>query len=258
MSGGRIVLLVVGTLLALFGLGMALGGGGLLLLHQTQRDADGYFTTSTERLAAPGYAISSREVDLGADPEDARWAGDLGDLARIRVGARSAIPGRALFVGIGPRDAVEAYLDGVAHSELEDADFDPFRPDYALLPGTRTPAPPSTQGFWVARAQGPGRQTVEWDVRGGRWALVVMNAQPARGVAADVRLGVRVDVLFPVAVGLLVAGLVLLASGVTMVVFGARGRDGDAAAPAGAGPAGALEDGTSRDEGTSETPEPPW
>lgn len=249
MSGGRIALLVIGSLLALLGLGMAAGGGALLWLHETQRDADGYYTSSAERYASAGYAVSSQEIDLGT--EDAGWADDLGDLARVRIVARGAGPGsRPLFVGIGPREAVDAYLAGVARSEVQEVDLDPFRARYADIPGVRTPAPPASQGFWVARAGGPGARSIEWDVRGGSWVLVIMNATPARGVAADVQFGVRIEVLLPIAVGLLVVGLVLLAAGATMVVVGARrgaGHTPTAALDPDAPPVGGITDEDRRD-----------
>lgn len=226
MSGGRIALLVIGTLLGILGLGMALGGGALLIINGTQRDADGYFTSSTQRYGSAGYAVTSREIDLGGG-DDAGWAADLGDLARVRVTAQGAAPARRpVFIGIGPRIAVEAYLADVPRSEVDDVDLDPFRAHYTDVPGTRAPSPPEAQRFWVARAAGPGTRTLHWDVHSGNWMLVVMNAGSARGVSADVAFGVKVDVLVPIAIGLLVVGLVLLAAGVTMVVFGARGRGG--------------------------------
>ena len=41
VSGGRIALVVIGVLMMLFGLGAASGGGVLLWIDRTQRDADG-------------------------------------------------------------------------------------------------------------------------------------------------------------------------------------------------------------------------
>jgi hypothetical protein len=245
MSGGRIVLLVAGCLLALIGLGLAVGGGGLLWAHSTLRDDDGFFTSDPETYRTAGYAITSAEVDLGADPDDAGWADDLGDLARVRVTASPAAGAGALFVGIGPRDDVEAYLRGVPRSEVREVDIDPFRVAYDEVTGSRTPAAPADQGFWVARGTGAGRQVLEWDVRGGSWTLVVMDAAASRGVVADVGLGIRIDVLLPIAIGLLIAGGVLLIGGATMIVLGARGRrdgGGDAARPVnGAGSRGGAE-----------------
>ncbi len=233
MSGGRIVLLVVGSLLALVGLGAALGGGALLWANETQRDADGYFTTDTGRLSSPGHALVSDDVDLGAEWDEASWAVDLGDLVRTRVAATAADPGDALFVGIGPDAAVRRYLAGVPHDRVTDVDTDPFSAEYGRVPGARTPAPPGAQGFWVASAEGPGRQVVEWEPREGSWVVVAMNADGSRVVRADVQLGVRVGLLGRIAWIVLGGGLVLLATGVTMVAFGARGG--------GEPPAGAAE-----------------
>ncbi len=224
MSAGRIVLLVVGSLLALIGLGLAAGGGTIVWANETQRDADGYFTTSTERFSTTTYALTSDQVDLGA--EHARWASDLGDLARVRVRATSAVAGRPVFVGIGRERDVEAYLARVAHDEVSDVEFDPFRVQYRLQPGTVAPAPPTRQDFWVAQSAGTGTRTLEWGLEPGTWALVVMNADAARGLVSDVSLGIAVDHLLAIGVGLLIGGLVLLGGGVTMVAFGARGAAG--------------------------------
>ena len=223
MSAGRIVLLVVGSLLALIGLGLAAGGGVIVWANGTQRDADGYFTTSTERFRTATYALTSDQVDLGAEGEHAGWAADVGDFARVRVRAESAAPGRPVFVGIGPERDVEAYLSGVAHDEVSDVNFDPFRVQYRVQPGTAVPASPTRQDFWVAQSAGTGTRTLEWGLEPGTWALVVMNADAARGVVADVNLGIAVDHLLAIGIGLLAGGLVLLGSGVTMVAFGARG-----------------------------------
>ncbi len=222
MSGGRIVLIVVGCLLGLIGLGIAVGGGVLVWAHETQRDRDGYFTTSAERFRTPTFALTSDEVDLGAEG-NAGWGSDIGDLARVRVRATSA-GARAVFVGIGPRRDVEAYLARVPHDQVSDVEFDPFRATYELQPGTLAPTPPGRESFWVARAEGRGTQTLEWDLEGGNWAVVVMNADGSRGVDADVALGVKVNILFPLGIGLLIGGLVLLGAGITMIVFGVRGR----------------------------------
>jgi hypothetical protein len=240
MSAGRVVLLVIGSLIGLIGLGLAAGGGTLIWAHETQRDEDGFFTTSTERFRTTTFALTSDEVDLGAGAGEADWS-DLGDLARVRVRA-TGDAGRPLFVGIGPERDVEAYLAGVAHDEVSDVDFDPFRVEYRRQAGAAAPAPPGRQPFWVARSAGPGTRTLEWDLEGGTWALVVMNADASRGVAADVDLGIEVDLLLPVAIGILAGGLLLLAGGVTMVALGARSPRAPPApapgAPAAAGPHG--------------------
>ena len=221
MGAKRILLLVFGSLLALVGLAAAIGGGTALIAYGTGRDSDGYFTTSTQRFQTVSRALVSEEVDLGSE-SDAAGPVSLGDLANVRVRAEGA-GGRAVFVGIGPRSQVTAYLDGVAYDEVTNVDYDPFKATYAAHRGLRTPAPPAQQDFWAARASGPGQQTLNWDLQGGTWSLVVMNADAAPVVAADIQLGVKIKILLPLGIGLLVGGLIVLGIGVTMIVFGARG-----------------------------------
>jgi hypothetical protein len=236
MGAKRILLLVFGSLLALIGLALTIAGATGLIAYGTSRDADGYFTTSTERFQTVGRALVSEEVDLGSE-SDAAGAVSLGDLANVRVRAEAAA-GRAVFVGIGPRSQVAAYLDGVAYAEVTDVDFDPFRATYALHRGLRAPAPPGQQDFWAARASGSGQQTLNWELESGTWSLVVMNADAAPAVAADLQLGVKIKILLPLGIGLLVGGLIALGIGVTMIVFGARGGGrGPPPAPAAEPPA---------------------
>jgi hypothetical protein len=234
MSAGRIALIVVGSILALIGLAVAAGGGVILWAHGTQRDADGFFTTSTERFRTTTFALTSDRVDLGSEGD--HWAADLGDLARVRVRAASALAGRPVFVGIGPARAVQAYLAGVPHEEVAEVDFDPFRVRYRARPGAVAPAPPAGRVPWAAQAAGTGTQTLEWRLEPGTWTLVVMNRDAARGVVADVSLGVAVAHLLAIGIGVLVGGLVLLGSGVTMIVFGSRDRAAGAAPAAGPHP----------------------
>jgi hypothetical protein len=221
MGAKRILLLVFGSLLALLGLAVAIAGATALIAYGTGRDSDGYFTTSTQRFVTKARALVSEEVDLGSEG-DAAGPVSLGDLATVRVRAEG-VGGRAIFVGIGPRSQVAAYLKGVAYDEVTNVDYGPFRVTYVAHPGLGAPEPPAQQDFWAARASGPGQQTLTWDLQGGTWSLVVMNADAAPVVAANLQLGVKIKILLPLGIGLLVGGLIALGIGVTMIVFGARG-----------------------------------
>ena len=229
MSAGRILLLIFGAIVALVGtivVTVAIVG----LWASAQRDDDGYFATDFHRFESSGHAVVSEEVDLGAQPES-DLVGDLGDIARVRV----VVEGGPIFVGIGPEREVRAYLRGVPHDEVEDVDFDPFRPEYEPQAGSRAPPRPGAQDFWVERSQGQGFQRIDWDLREGSWVLVVMNADGSPGVSALVSLGLRVTHLLAIILVLLLVGLALLGGGVTMIVFAARRRgppEPDAAAGA--------------------------
>jgi hypothetical protein len=217
---GRIVLAVLGGLTVLVGLVVLVGGAALVWAHGTQRDADGYFTTDAERLETLTHAIVSDEIDLGAGRED--WAVDLGDLATVRLTA-DPIGGDAVFVGIGPADDVRAYLDGVAHAELDDAYFDRFEVRYRFADGGEPESPPTEQEFWVASADGTGAQTLEWELESGRYAVVIMNADGSAGVGAATSVGVKLDWILPLGIGLLVAAFFTIGIGTAMLVAGAHG-----------------------------------
>ncbi len=233
MSGGRIVIVVIGSLLVLVGLTVAAGGGVLLWADKTQRDADGFFTSSSVALAAPGHALISDELDLGTDV-DADWAEEIGDLVRTRLTVERGAGAPPTFVGIAPQADVDAYLRGVAHSRVVDIETDPVRADYVVVRGARVPPPPASRTFWDAQVEGTGTQTLEWTPRPGEWSVVAMNADGSRGVALEAEAGINVDMLGRISAGLLIGGLVILALGALLMILGfRRGGGPDAAAPAG-------------------------
>src|SRR5436309_13951785 len=99
-GGGGSGLQVGGWILAAIGGLLVVAGVALVVVHLTQRDKDGYYTSSTVDVAAPGYAVTSEALHLGGLP------GFVSDaLGRVRVSARSS-NGQALFVGIAPQSDV--------------------------------------------------------------------------------------------------------------------------------------------------------
>ena len=219
MRPGKLVLVIAGSLIAALGGAFALGGGALLVAHTTQRDATGFYATSTERFVTPNYALTSN-VDLGQNPGEHDWA-PFEHLATVRLRAEHAGEG-AVFIGIAPRSAVDRYLSGVAHDEVVDVRIAPFQAHYRAARGGAPPAPPQSQRFWVAQASGSGRQTVTWKTESGQWAVVVMNANASPGVRVDASVGAKVGFVLPLGIGLAVGGIALVAAGVVMILFGAR------------------------------------
>ena len=218
-SAGRVVLVILGSLLALIGAGLLAGGCGLLWADQTQRDDDGFLSTPTERFEASSYAIVSEPIDLvEADTEGVDWLLSEDVLGDVRVQAADG----DLFVGIGPTSEVEAYLQGVEHHVLTDVDYDPFRARYDVRSGDEPGAPPGEQDFWVAAASGSGEQTLTWNPESGNWSAVIMNADASDAIAADVSVGAEADFLIWLAIGLLVAGAIFLLGGAGLIYLGAR------------------------------------
>ena len=228
MSAGRVILIVLGSIVALLGLGLAAGGGFLLWADRTEREG-GYLTTPTERFATSTYALTRERLEVDAGGPNWIWNDNWLGKIRIRAEGASAKP---LFVGIGPDPAVAGYLGRVAHADVEDINLDPFRVEYRPIAGGAPRRAPTAQNFWAASAAGQGRQTATWKVREGDWSVVLMNADGSRGVAADVDLGAKLSFLLWLAIGLLVGGALILGGSVALIILAARKRPPPAAPPA--------------------------
>jgi hypothetical protein len=234
MKAGRIAMIVGGSLLALIGFGLLAGGAAAVVGHATQR-TDGFFQTGEVRLASATYAITSDRVDLESEPGASDWLIDRGALGTVRLSIKPGRPETPIFAGIGPSADVAAYLESVSHDLIRDFELSPDRVEYRRVSGESTPAPPADQGFWVVQVTADSASELTWEVESGDWTVVLMNADTSRGVDLDARLGIKVDWLLPAAIGLIGAGVVLLAGGATLVIVGSRGLarapDGTSARP---------------------------
>jgi hypothetical protein len=211
---------VFGSFLALISIGLLVAGGVVLVADATLRDDDDYLTSSLQRVDAPGHAVATENIELRGSgavvPE--RWLGD------IKVEA-TATPSGEVFIGLARTADVDAYLDGVAHSVVSDngdtsGDDDEVQLDD--VDGGPLTTPPTEQDFWEASATGPGTQTLTWEVDQGDWTVVVMDADGSAPVAADVEVGATVPVLDEIGIALLVAGGVLGAGAVILLVVALR------------------------------------
>src|SRR6266498_1983514 len=101
LSTGRVVLIVLGSIVALLGLGLAAGGGFLLWADRTQREG-GYLTTPTERFATSTYALTRERLEADAGGPNWIWNDNWLGKVRIRGAGAAAKP---LFIGIGPEAA---------------------------------------------------------------------------------------------------------------------------------------------------------
>ena len=219
---GHIVAIVVGCLLLVPGLGMAAGGAAAAIGQAVATDDDGYFRFTLDRLDSSGVAIATTDLWIDdVEGEASPWVFDFLDVdLRLRVDGAGATDD--VFVGIARSADVEAYLDGAAFSEV--VEVNDRTPRYQQVDGRRSIAPPTEQEFWTASASGSGEQQLDWDARGGRWSVVVMNADGSPAVAADVEVGARSGAVTPVAITLLVMGGVVTVVALVLVVVGARGR----------------------------------
>ena len=105
MKPRRVILLVLGSIVAVIGCGLLAAGARLGWAYGTQRDDAGFFTTSNERFGTDSFALTSDKIDLGQPGPDDWWADR--DLATVRIAVDNA-DARPVFVGIGPEFEVEA------------------------------------------------------------------------------------------------------------------------------------------------------
>lgn len=221
-SAGHVAALIIGCLLLLPGLGLVAGGGSIALGQAVATDDDGYFRFTIDRLETEGVAIAMTDPwldDVEGDGEP--WVFDFLDVdLRLRVDGASSTDD--VFVGIARSDDVARYLDGATYSDL--VEFENRTPDYEQVIGERVVDPPIDQDFWTESAAGTGTQQLDWEARAGRWSVVVMNTDGSPVVAADVEVGARSGAVTPIAVSLLVSGVVVVAIAGIVILIGARGR----------------------------------
>ncbi|AJW40951.1 transmembrane protein [Rhodococcus sp. B7740] len=213
----RIFALVIGCVVAFASFAL-FAVGAVLFWGYAAQDDDGLIASPTENFTTAASALVSENISV-PDSIDSQIVDKVTVVTRVA----GSDPGREVLIGIAPTAEVDNYLRGVAHTEVTDVEFAPFRARYDNVAGGADAAPPLDQPWWVALESGTGTTQVEWKPRGGSWTLVVMNADGSAGVDAQVRVGVRVQSLGPLATSVLAAAAVVLVVGVGSIVFGASG-----------------------------------
>jgi hypothetical protein len=216
----RVVLVIVGALVGLLALSLV-AGGGALLWAATEADADGYLSTDAAQVTSPSYAIVSEPLELTIGSAD--WLPK--NIATLRVTIDD--PDQH-FVGIAPTADVRRYLSDVPYSRVTDLESDPVKVFTAEVPGSASPTDPRGEDFWAATAHDG---TLTWDVRGGRWSLVVMNADASQGVDAMLSVGVKTALLTPIGIALLVVGVLFGIGAIVLIVSSVRHRAAKPLAP---------------------------
>jgi hypothetical protein len=229
-NGTRIAIIVTGAVATLVAAGLV-AIGGLALWGDSQKDSEGYLTTSTHQFEADTRALATENLDL--DLGDADWIAQTNDLGDVRIAATSR-DGKPLFVGIARTSDVESYLADVPHTTLTEMESSPFRADYARHSGQRHPVSPEHAGIWAASTHGNGQQAVDWHIEDGDWSVVVMNADGSLGVDADINAGAKVPFLDELGWSAIGSGSFALIVGIGLFVLAGRRSRTDAVTPAAA------------------------
>lgn len=239
----RIVLSIIAAVLIVIGGLTAISGAAIMLLFRS----DGRVESGMARITTPTQALVSKTGNVTGVSAAPTWMGR----PTMDVTLTDPPGASATFVGIGPAAAVDAYLADVAHDVVTDVEVTPFVLQTARQAGTRTPAPPGEQTFWVAKGTQNGTtSTMSWQAQDGEYRVVIMNASAAAGVDTNARFGVAVPGVGNAGLLVLIIGLVILGIGVVLLVIALAMRSRPTAPP-GAGstvaPSSAPVAGSGRD-----------
>lgn len=227
MAGRNTAVIVIGAVAA--AVGAFLVWSSMAAVGE-YRDADGYYMSDPLPVDRASYAVVSSDVDLLRGRWETLSEGSLvlgipDAPDDVRVQGTASEP-NALFMGIGPTGAVDEYLGGVAHDQITDWNANVAtinEVEYTAHQGTALPRPPGSETFWVTSVAGTGQQTLDWTIEPGDWTAVIMNADAAPGVRAELAFGALPTWnMNAVAVTALAVGLISLVGGGLLLFFGLR------------------------------------
>lgn len=216
------ILVIIGILLAVVGVAAVAAGGFVFGVYRSCSEQDGFFVTPSQTIGSNGFALTVPDINGQLVSDWDRW-GLSHARATIRVTGSSELTA-PLFIGVAPTGRVSEYLSGVTRDRVTSIDLRSGTVEYDHVDGTVLPPSPQEQDFWVAQTTGTGTRTLEWTLRDGDWAVVIMNGDGSAPVVAQVSLGARFGVIYPLLIGLIAGGVLLLAGGVALTVLGARRR----------------------------------
>jgi hypothetical protein len=216
----KVVSVMVGIVFALAGLALVTSGGFILGVVNSQADASGFFNTPSQMVGSYGFALTAPNINAQLGPRWQKWVPTRAQ-ATVRITGSSETPA-PIFIGVAHTDDVSRYLSGATRDRIKSIDLTAGSVQYEHVDGTAIPSPPGQQSFWVAKAQGAGKQTVSWTLATGDWTVVVMNADASPPVAASLTLGAHFGILRTLEIWSTAGGAVILAIGAILIVLGTR------------------------------------
>lgn len=199
----RTIVLVVAIVALLLGVGsVVLGAVGIAVFGTA-----GKYSMNVGSGSSNGAAIYVSGFQVSANSLMSAVTG-------ITVEAASA-DGKQLFIGAGPPSKVQGYLAGVPYSAVSDIVNGQLQ--VSEVPGKGTASPPAGQNIWVLQDQG-STPKITWGSEDAGQVLVVMNADGSRGVKANLTLSASSTSIFPISIGMVVLGGVLMLVGIYLIV----------------------------------------
>jgi hypothetical protein len=205
---------VGGWILAGFGSLFLIAAVALVVVHLTQRGKDGYYTSSTVQVAAPGYAITAKGLQIANLPSA------TSDVIGCCASARGATTGEHCSSGSRLRTRSTATWPGSFATKFESVNGSTVT--YQTHPGRAPAGPPASEGFWLAAGSGSGQVTATWKVKGGDWTIVLMNANGSPDISAAVTAGAKTNLVLWIGLAFLLLGRICGGAGSAMLVRSRR------------------------------------
>jgi hypothetical protein len=139
----------------------------------------------------------------------------------IRLSVES-VDGSPVFLGVAEKDAAQPYLADLAYDEVGEISGFSNTVTYTPHIGDAPAAVPTEADVWTAWTAGPGEQTLTVELETGDWVAVAMNADGTAGVDVTGTAAAEFPALTPVAITLLVAGVIGLAASAIPVFLALR------------------------------------
>ena len=201
--------MVLGIALVLAGLFATIAGFAIVVLV----GPDGSVGLRATRLLGTGAAITLPQLDVPRLPG--------GEHVTLDVSLSAG--NTAMFVGVGPTPAVDAYLRGVPIDVIQQIDW-PGAARTEHVEGSATATQPDAQDFWIVQATGPA-PSLRWEVPPGDWTLVIMRADAQTSIDTTAKGSVTIPALGPIGFALLAIALAVLALGGWITVRAAIAAD---------------------------------
>ena len=221
MSAGKIILLIFGSIIVLISFGLIAGGGTLLWADAKYVDSEGFLTSDTLRIERDSYAVVAGPIEIDEVALDVLRT--MGVITIFEFEGMNNNPSKQIFMGVADEADLNNYLNNVNYDEITSIDFgwhlDFDEVTYVDHPGNSTPSSPSSETIWTASADGAATQTLEWETEVGSYSIVMMNADGSSDIDLDIVFKAKIPSIVRYAVGLLVAGIILLIIGGLMVFF---------------------------------------
>ena len=204
---------VVGSILIVIGALAAISGGALLYLF----GGDRILASAPHPISTPTSAVVT---DLGTITNTNGVSVAIVS-PTLHVSA-SGSADRPIFIGVGPADLVDQYLEGVGAERVIDLELSRFVLNTVRQPGSLPAEAPAEQGFWLATAQTTALADLTWEIQDGNYSVVIMNADGSASVSTKVGAGVGLpgsSVLWELVI---VGGAAFVIAGIGVIALGAR------------------------------------